>query len=979
MIASVVTRQRRSAFLLALLLAAGRSPARTTVPPVAAPVVPAPVLSPLPGDLLGATVHRLANGLTIYLSPSTRVPRVTAWVAVRTGSRNDPADCTGLAHYLEHMLFKGTSRIGTMDWEQEKPHLDRIVALYDRRFKSRDGKERDRLLKEIDRENAAGAAFEVPNELDRLYARLGFDDVNAFTMDEGTVFVCSFPRNRAAVWAKVEADRFTHAVFRLFPTELETVYEEKNRAMDNPERALDEAFALALFPRHPYGTQPTLGTVAHLKNPSLARMYDYFHKAYVPANMCIALAGDFDRAEMLALLEREFGGWESRPVPPRPAFPTPRPKGTKRVAVTFEAEEKVVIGWQAVPGSDPDADIVTVMDMLMDNAVAGIINLSLVQAQKVKAAGSSPDLNRDAGIWEVWAVPRQGQTPAQAEALLLGAVERLKRGEFEESDLKAVITNFEVGEKRELESNEARVNRMAMSFVAVDEWAHAAGRLDRLRRVTKADVVRVANALLGADRVVAVRHHGKPNSPVIPKPSFTRIQVEDVRQSAFFGELVALPAPPIEPRWVQAGRDVSVSNRPFGRLYAGPNPENDVFDLAFIFPIGTRQEKELGAALDLLDLAGTGTLDGDAFRKALYALGTTVSLAEGERRTTVSLSGLESHLEESLRLVLERFAHPAVAPGTLEKMVAVQLGSHQDNKKNPSAVFAALVQFAERGPDSSVLNQVSDAGLKALTEPRLTALGASLWDLPRAVVYVGTRSPDEIALRVAVAPAPHRVAPPTPRMAYLVPAAPRVLVTHRDMVQSRVFLYAPDGPMDPARAVDEDVWTHYMGGSMSSVLFQEIRETRALAYVAGGGVDAGDLKGDDSRLWGNLGCQADKTMEAAGLLATLEHHLPLSATRLGESLHALDEAYRTAPLQFRAVPGMVMAWEEQGLPPGDPRPARFARLQHYTLDDLAAFSRRYSGVPFTLAILGHRDRLDLHGLAALGTVQEVPLDSLFPY
>ena len=411
-------KKTRTLPVLLLSILAGAAFAATAKPQIDQslwPQVPAVVGTPLPNDIMQATVHRLPNGLTVYLSPNHAKPRVTAWIVVRSGSRHDPADCTGLAHYLEHVLFKGSAKLGTLNWAKEKPLQDRIAALYAKRFTTTDTGERERLYAEIDKANVAAMKVEIPNEFDRLYAQLGFGDENAFTMDEGTAYICTFPRNRGEVWARVEADRFADPVFRLFTTELETVYEEKNMDTDNPESGLSEALSLALYPRHPYGTQPTLGRIEHLKNPSLQRVYDQFRARYVPNNMAIVLAGDFERPAMLRLVERHFGSWKPAAVASPQAYPIPPPSGVKRVEVKFEAEEKVEVSWMTVPNLHPDADALSIMDMLVNNATTGIIDLDLVQKQKVKAAGSWNYLLNEAGNWTVWAVPKTGQTLEQAE------------------------------------------------------------------------------------------------------------------------------------------------------------------------------------------------------------------------------------------------------------------------------------------------------------------------------------------------------------------------------------------------------------------------------------------------------------------------------------------------------------------------------------------------------------------------------------
>jgi len=297
---------------------------------------------PLADDPLQATVHKLSNGLTVYLSVNHQQPRITAWVAVRTGSKNDPSATTGLAHYLEHMLFKGTTHFGTTDYQKEKPYLDRITELYEEHFHATDPAKREELYKEIDRQNLEAVKFEIPNEIDKMYRQLGMRELNAFTSDESTMFVVDMPANRFHQWTQIEADRFSDPVFRLFQSELEAVYEEKNRGLDNAERILNEALLKQLYKVHPYGQQTTIGTIEHLKNPSLKNMYEFYKRWYVPNNMAVVMSGDFDPDQVLAQLESTLGQWKPNPHPEPKVWPLPPPNGTERLEVKYEAEEKVV-------------------------------------------------------------------------------------------------------------------------------------------------------------------------------------------------------------------------------------------------------------------------------------------------------------------------------------------------------------------------------------------------------------------------------------------------------------------------------------------------------------------------------------------------------------------------------------------------------------------------------------------------------------
>jgi len=944
---------------------------------LAASRLPAPVTEPAPGDDLRVTVHRLKNGLTVYLSPNKETPRISAWIAVRAGSRHDPSDSTGMAHYLEHMFFKGSEKLGTLDYSAEKPHLDAIRRLYEEHFVSTDTAAREAIYRRIDEENVKAARFAVPNEYDRVYKSLGFRNINAFTSNDMTVYIADFPKNRIGTWAELESDRFARPVFRLFQSEIETVYEEKNRSMDNAWRILNEALDKALFGDHPYG-RTTLGSVEHLKNPSLAKLYDFVSVNYIPNNMAIALAGDFDRKEALKVIEKRFGAWNPKPVTPPQAAVPPAHRAPERVEVKYESEEQVSLAWPMPSSSDPDADALEVMGMVMSNSGAGIVDLALNQAQKVKQAGSSMNLMNEGGSWELWAVPKDSQTLEEAEALLLGTVASLKSGAFTDEDLKAIVTNYEIEQKMKLESNDARVAEMAMSFLSFQEWPRTAGRLERIKKVTRADVLRVAEKYLGDGRVAAYRRRGKPELPLIQKPGFTKIDIARGRESRFFKKLVEAPARPIEPRWLEPQRDYAALEAPFGRLVAVRNPFNDLFALDFYFDRGSGHERTLCAALDLLELSGAGDMTAEDFKKRLYSLGASMNVYCGERTSMVRLSGLERNLEESLRLMELRFGSPRTAPDTLKDMIKVQIGAHKDNKVNPSYVSYALGEWAQRGKESRVLQELSDEELKGLDESALKDLLRTYFSFKRRVGYVGSRSGEEV-LRLLTSSDRKYSEPPARRpLVYRRPAADEAFFTHRDMVQSQIGLFAADEKYDPASAVDYGFYADYMGGGMSAVIFQEVREARSMAYAASGGYMTAAYKGEENVLWGRVGTQADKTLDAASLIKDLLTRMPAAADRFKAAKRSIEERYRTSPVEFRSVAGALFAWEDLGLS-GDPRPERFKRSLSYTLDELTRFAARFEKMPKTVYILGNRERVDPGSLKKLGTVTEKPLDELFPY
>ncbi len=434
------------------------------------------IRGPLPGDPMKAHIYELDNGLRVYLSENREEPKFFAEVSVRVGGVNDPAANTGLAHYLEHLMFKGNTRLGSKDWEKEKPHIDRITQLYEQRFKETDPEKRAALFEEINAESRKAAEFAIPNELDRIVKELGATSTNAGTSNDYTIYFFEFPSNRMEQWAMLESNRFIEPVFRLFLPELEVVYEEKNRSLDNKDRLVFEKLFATQYPDHPYGTQSVLGRVEHLKNPSIRAIHDFFNTYYVANNMALCLSGDFDIEETIAVIDRYFSRWKSGEIPPSP--PHAKPLTENRSAELFyPGMEVVYIGFSTQPLAHEDVEALKLVDMILDNAQAGLINLNLNQKQRVLRAGSFPLFRKYAGAQYLFGSPKEGQTLEEVEKLLLEQMDILKRGDFGDWLIPAILADFKKNEKRALESNRARVAKLSDAFRSELEWPYVIGEI----------------------------------------------------------------------------------------------------------------------------------------------------------------------------------------------------------------------------------------------------------------------------------------------------------------------------------------------------------------------------------------------------------------------------------------------------------------------------------------------------------------------
>ena len=936
------------------------------------------------GDPMEARIYTLDNGLKVYMTVNKDEPRIQTYIAVRAGGKNDPADNTGLAHYLEHMMFKGSERFGTQDYEAEKPLLAQIDSLFEVYRTLTDPQERLDLYREIDAVSYEASKIAIPNEYDKLMALIGSEGSNAYTSNDVTCYVEEIPSNQLENWARIEADRFINCVFRGFHTELEAVYEEKNMSLtDDGEKALD-ALALMLFPSHPYGTQTVIGTQDHLKNPSLKAIRLQKDTYYVPNNVAICLSGDFDPEQTIGIIRKYFGEWKANPdLPVYEAAQQPELTAPLQEDVYGNDAEFVMLGWRTPGLNTRESEISDIVASVLYNGQAGLADLNILQSQKVLGGMVFPYNRTDYGLFLIEAMPKAGQSLEEAQQLFLAEVERLRNGDFPEQLVEAAKANWKLRDMQGLVSNRSRADRFVDAFVNGVSWEETVSRADRIAAVTKQDVVDWAGRYLGADSYAVVyKHIGEdPSVRKIDAPKITPIVTNRDRQSAFLREIAAAEPAPIEPVFVDFEKDLSVLDCNGLEFLCKKNEKNDIATLSFRYDRGSDDDPALSVASDYIRYLGTEQRSAEDIATALYGLACRFDLRVGGNTTVLSVSGLSENLVRALPVVEDLMAHAAADEDVLAQLRADLFRSRADAKMNQRACNAALRTYAMYGPDYVKARTLTGRQLEALSSEDLLGSLQQLFGTRPKILYYGPASAEEVrsllgdrydAARLTAVEKSHPQKRLTPEAA--------VLVAPYEARQFNYIQYSDRGEtLDLSQDPAMELFNEYYGGGMNAIVFQEMRESRALAYSAGARLDDPKFPGDTYAFYASIASQNDKLRKAVEAFDLIIEELPQAPENLEIAKAAILGKLRTQRVTGQAVLYSYLQSEELGL--SQPREKQvFEKVASLTMDDLLATHARWiKGRTYLYAILGDTQDLDMDFLRSLGPVKVVSLEEIFGY
>ena len=937
------------------------------------------------GDPLDAKIYTLKNGLKVYMTVNKDEPRIQTYIAVRVGGKNDPADNTGLAHYLEHMMFKGSEQFGTSDYAAEKPLLHQIDSLFEVYRTKTDPAEREALYHEIDSISYEASKIAIPNEYDKLMSMIGAEGTNAYTSNDVTCYVDEIPSNQIENWVKIAADRFRNCVFRGFHTELEAVYEEKNMGMTNDGRKAIEKMDSLLFLKHPYGTQTVIGTQDHLKNPSLRAIRCQKDTYYVPNNMAICLSGDFDPDEMVALIKKYFGDWKPNKDLPKYNVIEEDPITEPRVKDVYGFEsEFLLLAWRTPGASDKESEIADIAGEILNNGMAGLIDLDVMQRQKVLGAYVMPYDRADYGAFILEGFAKQGQDLDEVKSILLEEIAKLRTGEFSDTLLTSVKNNVKLSLMRALESNRSRADMFVDSFINGTSWKDEVASVKRIDKLTKAEVVAWADKYLGPESYIAVYKRTGEDKSVkkIDAPKITPIVTNRDKQSAFLTEIAETEVEPIEPVFVDYSKDMEVLDYKGLELLYKENVKNDIASVSFRYDIGTDDLPLLGVASDYISYLGTPTRTADQIAKEMYALACNFRVSVGPNSTTIGVSGLSENVGKALAIVQDLIMNATADETKLAELKSDIFRTRGDSKMNQRSCSAALQSYVFYGPEYIKKRTLTNEQIAAMTSEEVLSAIKALADKQFKILYYGPATASdfqktidenyEVANDLEKLQKRHAVKRLTP--------STEVFVAHYDARQFNYYQYSDRGEtLDVSEAPAITAFNEYYGGGMNSIVFQEMRESKALAYSAMAGLSSPSWKDDTYAFFAYIASQNDKLQKAVEGFDDIIENMPIAPENLEIAKSSILSRIRTQRVTGAGVLSSYLSAKELGI--NEPIDKLiFEKIGDMTMEDIVAtHSKWIKDRTYVYGILGDTKDLDMAFLKTLGPVKILSLEDIFGY
>ncbi len=917
----------------------------------------------------GLTEYKLENGLTVLLWEDHDAPDVTGYVVVRAGAVDEPAEYTGLAHYLEHMLFKGTQRIGALDWEKEKPIYDSIIALYDQYSDATDPKIREQLATQINECSMREAKISSTEDFFNMLDLIGAEGVNAYTSFDLTAYHNSFPAAEMYRWLTIFSDRLINPVFRTFQAELENVFEEYNMYANNPSSQAQKQLMEDIYKGSPY-ERDVIGLPEHLKNPRLSRLIEFYNTWYVPNNMALIIVGDFDSESTKPMIAETFGRLQPKELPSRPSYPSVQLTGKKHYNLGYNPQ----VAW-VYPGlkeGDADQDVLEFVCNLLYNGQTGLLDQVNTKGD-VSASYAFLDARRNDGRLIVMAVPyydanqQMFESDKATEAIVMKEIDKIKRGDISDDLIANVKHMYAQQYKAFNESPSTKMNVLVDAFTygkPVDDIFTAN---EKIQSLTKEEIARVAKKYFNADHMtISFDEDTKNMKPkTLPKPNIKPLDPVKNAKTEYAEAFQKLPKGELKQTFNDFN-DVKISS--LGEnvtLHYTPNNKNDIFTLTLRYGVGEHEMPLLPYAAMLMENAGimgNPALEGKDFDQQIAQLGAAVSYGCNDSYFYISISGEDENMNKIMNLVNRQLLMPYLEQKQLDALKGNEFFSRYSRQKRTAVQKSALMQYALYGKKSAYLDEVKFIDIWNMDGVQVQRLIASARTYALDVFYCGTLPEDKLVpeLPLTEGMQPSKSPFVQDRVTYDKPTV--LFLPNSNVQQADLYFYINGRPYDIASDVQSDAFNQYMSGGFTGIVLNEIRVKRSMAYSAYGVNTTPELPGKDCYFIGYVGTQSDKVNDAISVYMDILTDMPKDSTQLVALKAALKQAAQTAKPSMRSKAATYEYWQRLGYN-DDPSKVNAAAIDALTFNDIEKFYEdNIKGKPVTIILMGDPKKIDVKAI-----------------
>ncbi|HYF32821.1 MAG TPA: insulinase family protein [Chitinophagaceae bacterium] len=928
-------------------------------------------------DPAGVRTYTLKNGLTVHLAQDFSRPSVMYATALRAGSAYDPKDNTGLAHYLEHLLFNGTSSIGALNWEKEKPLLKRIEDLYEIHKKETDPEKKKAIYKTIDSISYEASKYAIKGEYRKVLGNIGGVGINGTTNFEYIIYGCMVPALSLDKLLQIEKERFLNPAFRAFHTELEIVYEEFNSMQDNDFIQKYFPANQALFAKHPYGQQTVIGSSEHLKNPSIKAIREYFNKYYVPGNMAVILIGDLDFEKTIQMVDRSFGTLPAKDFK-RPDFPKEdEMKEPVELSLSSPQQAATFIAHRFAGAGSRDAMMLALVDKMLSNSVAGLLRTELVAKQKIRNVFTLLVENKDYSMYYINANPVPGQSLQDVRKEVFSLIDKLKKGEFDEWMIKASARDLKRDFIRDITEHQNLDGQLAYNFTRFQSWQQTLQKYEDMLRVTRQELMDWMDSAFRNNYVVVYKSEGPSTNLVkVEKPQINPIQLNEQKESAWAREFEKEKVPPTKPEFLNKSQVRYVTLKNGVQVQHVPNTRNDLFQLDMVFEMGKNTDKMVQLAANYINFTGTSRFSATDWKKEFYKLGLSFTVRAQNTQTVFHLEGLQENIEPGLRLAYHLMDSLVADNDIYQQYVQSMLNNRKANRNNRSSIRQALYTFALYGENSAYRDIYSENELKQINPATLVEKLKQLRTYQHRIFYFGKMGSSLQSLLDRYNPASAPLKPVPPSKSYLVQQAkPVVYFAHYEGAQAEVVVLTRGGQFNKKALALSNMFNRFI----EKVVFHEIREARSLVYNVWGvhTMPSDTLNYDYMEIYS--GTQSNKLPEvlkvSTSLLKSIDTFTNVFAAAKTDQLIR----YQRERIQGIDILWTLDSWRKLGINK-DFREDMYHAIQQMSFEDVKQFfAQHIASSDIVIVVVGDKKDIDMSELKKYGQVREMEIDYLFNY